>query len=136
MCRRSDCPSAVHDKSRVNSLCILIYFDEAHTLAPYVEETSSKQRKMPLDVLTGLLDTFAKKGLFTLFMSTQSKLQVLAPSAAYDRSSRHSNMVGQMHAPITETPFDCFKPGEITPSRLRVEDICDVAFMACFGRPL
>ena len=126
----------MHDKSRVNSLCILIYFDEAHTLAPYVEETSPEQGKMPLDILTSLLDMFTNKGLFTLFISTQSKLQALAPSAAYARFSRYSNMVGQMHAPITETPFDCFKPWEINPSRLRVEDICDVAFMACFGRPL
>ena len=122
----------MHDKSRVNSLCILMYFDEAHTLAPYVDGREG----MPLDILASLLDTFTNKGLFTLFISTQSKLQALAPSAAYARFSRYSNMVGQMHAPITETPFDCFKPGEITPSRLRVEDICDVTFMACFGRPL
>ena len=122
----------MHDKPRVNSLCILIYFDEAHTLAPYVDGRGG----MPLDILASLLDTFTNKGLFTLFISTQSKLQALAPSAAYARFSRYSNMVGQMHAPITETPFDCFKPWEINPSRLRVEDICDVAFMACFGRPL
>ncbi|KAI0750683.1 hypothetical protein C8Q80DRAFT_1153427 [Daedaleopsis nitida] len=41
-----------------------------------------------------------------------------------------------MHAPITETPFDCFGPECVVPTQLKADKLNDMVLMACFGRPL
>ncbi|KAI0753125.1 hypothetical protein C8Q80DRAFT_1150166 [Daedaleopsis nitida] len=61
---------------------------------------------------------------------------MLAPSSSYARSSRYRQHVGSMHAPITETPFDCFGPECIVPTQLQADELNDMVLMACFGRPL
>ncbi|KAF8872391.1 hypothetical protein CPB84DRAFT_1967482 [Gymnopilus junonius] len=40
------------------------------------------------------------------------------------------------HAPITETPFDCYPDFKVKPGELTVKDISEIKFMAKFGRPL
>ncbi|KAI0714588.1 hypothetical protein C8Q76DRAFT_429914 [Earliella scabrosa] len=54
----------------------------------------------------------------------------------FSSSARLVNSPHIPHAPITETPFDCFGPRGLEPSKLRAQDACNVALMACFGRPM
>ncbi|KAI0730731.1 hypothetical protein C8Q76DRAFT_792879 [Earliella scabrosa] len=138
--------------SRVKLLHILMYFDEAHVLTnPLLEQTrptgkratpttskstlaensSSSEGKTALGVLFSALDDCRDLGLFTLFLSTQPTLQDFATP-----STRHRKSAGSMHAPITETPFDCFGPRQLDPSKLCARDVGDVTLMACFGRPM
>ena len=120
---------------------VLISFDEAHVLANPLarSEASLSEDKTALDVLFTVFDDFRPLGLFGVFMSTQSHLEHLESKAAqapFSSSARRLVLPPYAHAPITETPFDCFGDRRIVPSCLRANDLCDVAFMACFGRPL
>ena len=126
------------DKSSVTSIHVVVYFDEAHVLAKLLGPRDSllPEGKTALDILFTVLDDFRKRGLFTIFMSTQSHLQSLAPLSSFARSARYAIVAPYLPAPITETPFDCFGDRRIIPSRLRAKDVCDIAFMACFGRPM
>ena len=137
--------------SRLKLLHILIYFDEAHVLAKPepnqrksttkrgtptsqstpAETSSPLEGKTALGVLFSALDDCRDLGLFTLFLSTQPTLQEFATP-----STRHRKSAGSMHAPITETPFDCFGPRQLDPSKLCARDVGDVTLMACFGRPM
>ncbi|KAI0654604.1 hypothetical protein C8Q70DRAFT_1086808 [Cubamyces menziesii] len=121
-------------KGRLKILHILMYFDEAHNNAS--EPSSPPEHKTALDILVSALDDCRDLGLFTLFMSTQSSLEHLAPSAIHARSARYSALAPSMHAPITETPFDCFGDNRLVPSKLHCKDVCETPFMACFGRPM
>ena len=112
----------------LESLHILIYFDEAHTLG-----TPLRNGKVALDTLIDTLGEFSGSGLFTLFVSTQSRVQYFS---TYTHSSRYRNLVESDHAPITETPFDCFGSKALDPSLLHAHNLCEVGLMACFGRPL
>ncbi|KAI0653244.1 hypothetical protein C8Q70DRAFT_1059483 [Cubamyces menziesii] len=128
-------------KGRLKILHILMYFDEAHVLAEVPSRlakapSSPPEHKTALDILVSALDDCRDLGLFTLFMSTQSSLEHLAPSAIHARSARYSALAPSMHAPITETPFDCFGDNRLVPSKLHCKDVCETPFMACFGRPM
>ena len=124
---------------------VLISFDEAQVLANPLSGSSSdgphpeSEDKTALDVLFTVLDDFRSLGLFGVFISTHSHLEHIdfqASPAPFSRGARSRVLPPYAHAPITETPFDCFGERRIVPSRLRAEDVCDVAFMACFGRPM
>ena len=134
--------------SRLKLLHILIYFDEAHVLEPNQKESTAKRAtptsqstpaetssplegKTALGILFSALDDCRDLGLFTLFLSTQPTLQEFATP-----STRHRKSAGSMHAPITETPFDCLGPGQLDPSKLCASDVGDVTLMACFARPM
>ncbi|KAJ8454653.1 hypothetical protein ONZ51_g12905 [Trametes cubensis] len=87
------------------------------------EPSSPPEHKTALDILVSALDDCRDLGLFTLFMSTQSSLEHLAPSAIHARSARYSALAPSMHAPITETPFDCFGDNRLVPSKLHCKDL-------------
>ena len=130
-----------HGSTVVGNIHVLIYFDEAHVLANPLarSDASLSEDKTALDVLFTVFDDFRPLGLFGVFMSTQSHLEHLeskVPQAPFSSSARRLVLPPYAHAPITETPFDCFGDRRIVPSRLRANDLCDVAFMACFGRPM
>ncbi|KAI1782186.1 hypothetical protein LXA43DRAFT_1187824 [Ganoderma leucocontextum] len=139
VCTQSDCSSHPDNNvsSPVQQLHILIYFDEAHVLArppPDAGSSSISKGKTALDVLFTVLDDFCRDGLFTLLLSTQ--LEYIAPPPSLARSACYRELaLPYMHAPVTETPFDCFE-SPIIPSTLHAEDVWDIVFMACFGRPM
>ncbi len=126
----------------VNDLHVLVYFDEAHVLANQLghSRSSRSESKSALDILFAVLDDFRELGLFAVFISSQPRIEHLESTglaACFPSSARGPiDLSPYAHAPITETPFDCFGDRRIVPSRLRADDVCDVAFMACFGRPM
>lgn len=101
-------------------------------------DTLPRSKKSSLDILVETLEGVSQLGVFTVFLSTQSKVDYTQnppypPSSHFAQGRRIS---GSMHAPITETPFDCFGPHELNPYRLKAADVDRVELMACFGRPL
>jgi len=118
-----------------NEIKVVIYFDESHTLSDVLAPTNPMNKTL-YDVLCSALDHLKSRPLFTIFLSTNSHLATLAPSAALARSARALVHSGALQAPITETPFDCAPDLCILPGTLSLEDISDLEFMARFGRPL
>ncbi|KAI1792031.1 hypothetical protein LXA43DRAFT_1181412 [Ganoderma leucocontextum] len=139
VCAEPDCSS--HSDNPVQKLHLLISFDGAHVLAKQLGQLNSSHSEgtlAPLDILFDVLEEFLRGGLFAVFISSHSDIESPTPpsSGSTSGSAHRRNPTEIMHAPITETPFDCFGPLPIIPSRLHAEDVSDVVFMACLGRPL
>lgn len=119
---------------------ILIYFDEAHTLASELAKVPNSEtginQKFLLDVLLWALNELRSYSLFAVFLSTQSNIDYLTPARQYARSARYREHIKNVHAPINETPFDCFGNRQIVPHRLTYENLDDVVLISLFGRPL
>ncbi|KAF9446908.1 hypothetical protein P691DRAFT_783135, partial [Macrolepiota fuliginosa MF-IS2] len=110
---------------------LMIYVDEAGSLT---KEDVTERRKVKLDYLRLAINEFRPHSMIAVFLSTQPHIGDLAPSAMLSQSARYRE-AGALHAPITETPFDCFEPSVLKPSRMTVDDLSDVVYMAIFGRP-
>ncbi|KAF9447720.1 hypothetical protein P691DRAFT_94564 [Macrolepiota fuliginosa MF-IS2] len=111
---------------------LMIYVDEAGSLT---KEDVAERGKAKLYYLRSAINEFCAHSMVAVFLSTQPYIGDLAPSAMLARSTRYRE-AGALHAPITETPFDCFKPSVLKPSRMTVGDLSDVVYMAIFGRPM
>lgn len=116
-----------------NKIKIILYFDEAHELSRI--RTNGNQGNLPYDhynALCGSLNVFRAQPIFAIFLSTD--LSALAPSRKDNRSTRAR--AGHLQAPITETPFDCSPDFPLKLESLDYDDICQIKFLAQFGRPL
>ena len=146
VCKLSRCslnglPVSPHDRrppedfatGAFTQLHVFIYFDEAHVLRKSPVEHSVRY---PFDVLARTLEIFRRLGAFTVFLSTQFDREPWTPPFRLASSARYRQLSGNAHAPITETPFDCFGSRRLNPSRLKVDDVDKVELMACFGRPM
>ncbi|KIL60721.1 hypothetical protein M378DRAFT_13970 [Amanita muscaria Koide BX008] len=113
---------------------VVIYFDEAHELCKHDAEPGSKRNR--LEVLYDCLDVFLPFPLMFIFTSTTSSLHRLASTRDASYSTRR--VVGKSvdQAPITELPFDCHRSFPLKPHECSFEDICELKFLARFGRPL
>lgn len=119
--------------AKVRPLSVFIYFDEAQSLAA---RPSGVSGKVPLDAFVQTLDMFRDRGAFTVLLSTELNIEHLPPPSSYSPSARFRNLDRYMHAPLTETPFDCFGSHKLEPLSLRADGVGKVEFMAQFGRPL
>lgn len=108
---------------------VFMYLDEAHVLT----EKIAQDGRLALDVFLGAFNIFTKQPIFLILLSTQSDIDHLAPSVITARSSRYRTNIQHIHAPITETPFDCFDRPILCVS---LGLLSTVTFMALFGRPL
>jgi hypothetical protein len=117
-----------------NEVKIVIYVDEAHTLADTQAPPNADDKRL-YDVFCSALSYFVPYPLFVLYLSTNSHLGYLSPAQQWARSGR-ARTVDSMQAPITETPFDCAPNLLIKPSTLKLDDINNVEFLAQFGRPM
>ena len=114
------------------SVKMIVYMDEAHELA---ETAMGKQ--FYDDVLKASTE-LADNGVFFLFLSTASRLEVLAGQALLSPSARCRVAGDHLVPPFTQMPFDChprllnksIRPG------LRLEEIQEFSFAVRFGRPL
>jgi hypothetical protein len=121
---------------------ILIYVDEAHYMTPVDERKRSTDHKTKtsydkflwcLNELRGA----SNNDLFTIFMSTNSEVSHLAPSADVAPSLRYRDQGAAMQAPITETPFDCAPFfHDVNNERLTVAGLSSPKHLSRFGRPL
>ncbi|KAH7918081.1 hypothetical protein BV22DRAFT_1134873 [Leucogyrophana mollusca] len=118
-----------------NNVKLMFYFDEAHILAtrPALDNADGKDMH---DVLCSCLNFFTSFPIFAIFLSTNSNINQLTPQGSLAKSARMRQYSDTLHAPVTETPFDCFPAMEIIPGEYKLPDLSKVEFMARFGRPL
>ena len=118
-----------------NQIKVVLYFDEAQTLSDEMAPKNIENKSL-YDVLCSAFDHLRSASLFIIFLSTNSRLDKLVPGGPLARSARARENWHALQAPITETPFDCSPDFPIIPGTMKLEETCDVAFMARFGRPL
>ncbi|KAM6492513.1 hypothetical protein JOM56_012237, partial [Amanita muscaria] len=112
----------------------VIYFDEVHELAEY----KVKEERNRLDVLYSCLDIFTSLPLMSILTSTTSSLHQLASTRDRLKSTRRATGKSVNQAPITELPFDCHPSLStgLEPNGYSFQAICELKFLASFGRPL
>ncbi|KAH7890628.1 hypothetical protein F5I97DRAFT_59418 [Phlebopus sp. FC_14] len=124
----------VHSQAdNVRAVEVILYFDEAHELKHVIK--GNPEGKTLYDALWSILGLFDDDAIFTLFLSTQSSLTLLAPAAEHARSSRQQKP-HDVQPPITEMPFDCHPCFPLRPGQFKLEDLKELPFLARFGRPL
>jgi hypothetical protein len=114
---------------------LMLYFDEAHVLAEK-KVPNDPDGKDLYDVLCSCFNLFPTSPIFVIYLSTNSNISQLAPSGPLARSARARDNADALQAPITEIPFDCSSIFPIQSHKLKLEDVCNVEFMAQFGRPM
>lgn len=128
---------------RSPKLQLLLYFDEAHTLTDGQSNwiVHNPDSWNAYEVLLSALNSFACPPVFSLFLSTNSRMSVLAPTPGQHKSSRAKESSDHLNAPFTELPFDCHRnlPVNLTITahkQVTLTDVSKVEFMSKFGRPL
>ena len=112
---------------------MVIYVDEAHGLADLNTEGSSMY-----DHILKATAGFASVGVFFLFLSTASRLEVLVSQATLSNSARFQAAKDFLVAPFTEMPFDCHSKlvNEGIEPGMMLKEIQKFSFAVQFGRPL
>jgi hypothetical protein len=113
----------------------MLYFDEAHVLAEK-KVIKDPDGKNMYDVMCSCFNFFLSSPIFVIYLSTNSNISDLAPTGPLARSGRARENADSLQAPVTETPFDCFPKFVVKSDDLRLEHVCEVEFMARFGRPM
>jgi hypothetical protein len=121
--------------SQTNGVELMLYFDEAHVLSDRKIPDDPDGKDM-YDVLCSCFNAFLPKPIFVIYLSTTSNISQLSPAGPAARSSRARAIVDALQAPITEVPFDCSPAFPIKSGCLSLQDVCEVKFMAQFGRPM
>ncbi|KAG6863781.1 hypothetical protein C0993_010383, partial [Termitomyces sp. T159_Od127] len=120
---------------------ILFYFDEAHHLTK-VTVTTGVPDRTAYQCLCKAFTYMTDAPVFTLFLSTYSRLSESAPIvrnfwSSRPKSSQSAESDDNLNAPFVELPFDTWKnPILVTEGSHSTEEICSLKFMARFGRPL
>jgi hypothetical protein len=130
-----DCCESMEGLQSSNHVKLMLYFDEAHILAGRRVPGDPEGKDM-YDVLCSCFNFFLSSPIFVIYLSTSSNIGQLAPSGSLARSARACNGADALQAPVTEIPFDCSPMFPIIPGKLGLDDVCEVEFMAQFGRPM
>ncbi|KAF8329825.1 uncharacterized protein EI90DRAFT_3062127 [Cantharellus anzutake] len=112
------------------SIRVFLYFDEAHSLKdPWVPHRSRYDK-----MLSCLEDLRTREiPVFTIFLTTSSHFENLAPAPGHRRSARMTSEDSLLQAPITELPFDCFRNA---PMIKGFDSLSSAEVLSCCGRPL
>ncbi|KAF8590094.1 hypothetical protein K439DRAFT_1657646 [Ramaria rubella] len=95
---------------------LVIYFDEAHVLAADTKSlTTNPDDKYLYDILCSCFNYFLGRSIFFIFLSTNTSIDVFAPSSSMARSARMRDNIDTLQAPITEVPFDCAPESPVQP---------------------
>jgi hypothetical protein len=122
-----------------------MYFDEAHCLHDVhmthfstVGTRLVAEQRTAFHALTSALDQLFELNIFSLFLSTSSSLADFAPPRKGFGSARSSGQNWDLQPPFTELPFDLCDKGTtlVVEGEHTLQDICQIKFMAKFGRPL
>ncbi|KAJ7241042.1 hypothetical protein B0H12DRAFT_1237159 [Mycena haematopus] len=125
---------------------ILLVIDEAHTLTEHwVQDPTAKAGptgdpipRSFLSVMEHVLNSLRAVPIFTIYLSTNSKLEGLAPSDRRHPSNRMQHPE-QLIPPFTEfTALDVFvekQSSEVLEHGVTLNKMCDPALVSSFGRP-
>lgn len=118
---------------------IVLYFDESHVLHKALDPLETKTpRSTRYTTLCWALNLMANtKGVFYLFLSTNSHLVKFAPIPSLFPSARlNAEDADHLQAPYTELPFDCCDSLPIRSGTLDLAQSNELAHLCQFGRPL
>lgn len=119
---------------------IVLSFDESHILHKVLDTSETTvPRNTRYTTLCWALDLLGDtKGVFSLFLSTNSYLEKIPPIPSVIPSSSRLNVQAAAHlqAPYTELPFDCCPNGPIAPKQLNLLQTNAISHLCQFGRPL
>ena len=124
----------------IAEVSFFMYFDEAHVLTQVEQIEGQTRPHSKYHLLGRVLGRMKPLPFFTIFLSTNSWLGSFAPSASKHPSLRDwDNFI--LHAPFTELPFDTFADNSFgilseEKGAVRLEDVCTLAYIVKFGRPL
>jgi len=120
---------------QTNDVQLMLYFNEAHGLLDrkILDDPDGKDM---YDVLCLCFNAFLSSPIFVIYLLTNSNISQLAPAGQAARSGRAWTNTDALQAPITEVPFDCSPDFPIPSGEPSLQDICEVRFMAQFGRPM
>ena len=126
--------------SKPGTMKVLLSFDRAQALGNLQARFPFERPEWgtPLDNLIYAVNRLANRSMFAVLISTKPQLEHIDPPASTVMPSYARSRIVPvvLHAPITETPFDCFGQQPLNPAFLYEHTISDVGLMACFGRPL
>ncbi|KAH8096910.1 hypothetical protein BXZ70DRAFT_945159, partial [Cristinia sonorae] len=122
-----------------NTVKILIYVDEAHTLTEHGKNKDNTESGY--NALCAALDAIVQFDVLTLFLSTSSELSTLSPSQGEHPSMRVRTIgLACLNPPIVELPFDAWRGpnGEsiVRENQFKLTDACTLEVMSRFGRVL
>lgn len=122
-----------------DNFSILIYVDEAQTLATKAIEKAGHTTHNAYEVFREVLSDLLDVGVFTMFLSTNLYLHSMSPT----RQPRKSKRVRFSDADTTPIPYFempwTVLPDQrplIAPGQMTLAEMCDVEFSSQFGRPL
>lgn len=110
----------------------------------YADETDSltkvKLKDEPFeehlyDAFCHCLSRLSSTSFVCIFLSTTSDVETLAPDSRKSRSARFHIDRSGLHAPFTETPFDCGPLLPVSLHQLTWTECNELEFMAQLGRP-
>ncbi|KAF8329829.1 uncharacterized protein EI90DRAFT_3125086 [Cantharellus anzutake] len=109
---------------------VFLYFDEAHSLTdPWIPHRSRYDK-----MLSCLEDLRTREiPVFTIFLTTSSHFENLAPAPGPRRSARMTSEDSLLQAPIMELPFDCFRKAPVIKD---FDSLSSAEVLSCCGRPL
>jgi len=120
-----------------------IYIDEAHTLTGDPPKWNNSRSRSAYHCLGSALTYMKTLPVFTLFLSTNSKLKSLAPTTASHPSARVFGDESILFPPYTELPFDIFTEKlcerlekKDSSSSMALKKLCSTEVLVRFGRPL
>ena len=109
---------------------IVLAFDESHALA------EMKYDELPLFFyLRRTLRALQGYPVFSLFLSTMSKISNFTPPILTDPSNRIADGTLSIIPPFTELGFDQLA-NRLAEDKYSIEDVSTLEFMVRFGRPL
>ncbi|KAK0205621.1 hypothetical protein DFS33DRAFT_1258736 [Desarmillaria ectypa] len=114
-----------------DKLKLLIYIDEAHTLAP-----NGPSERNNYDVLCSAMADLTGSNHFIIFMSTTGALSLLGRPKSDQISARAIDMAAKLPAPFTILPFDVYADVRYNDPGLTFERIGSIQHLARFGRPM
>ncbi|KAK0460599.1 uncharacterized protein EV420DRAFT_1641149 [Desarmillaria tabescens] len=114
-----------------SKLKLLIYIDEAHTLAPM-----GPGKRNSYDPLCSAMADLGGSNHFIIFMSTTGALSLLGRPKSDHISARAVNVTAKLPAPFTILPFDVYANIQYDDPGLTFERIWSIQHLACFGRPM
>ncbi|KZS99725.1 uncharacterized protein LAESUDRAFT_732934 [Laetiporus sulphureus 93-53] len=129
--------SYAHDKLP-DSLRLVMYFDEAHSLMQHSTEGINSHLTR-YHALCKAINQLTDVPLFVVMLSTTSQLHNLSPAKMFHPSMRvQGGKQDDLQAPITEMPFDLLCDNEplVPPEGVTLDDACELKFICRFGRPL
>jgi hypothetical protein len=132
---RSLKPGLTDEALKNLSPILILAFDEAHQLTNI--QGSAKKPWSRFDQLRRNIRKLKPLPIFSLFISTVSKISDFTTSPQQDLSMRIGNGALTLLPPFTELGFDqLLKKSPIEENTVTIQNAATVQFMCQFGRPL